>query len=162
MERWLNYADDSVKGAIPNAVGHWTRLLSNLDYNAARNILGSNSRALFLKEKIPPSDYVVSSGGKCYSISVSSDSSVSALTFNQSTRTITFTVAGSGGTTGNAMVTIPTTLVGGNFTASVDGQSVPIKEMSNSADTIITLEYAGGIRKVVLSASPVITTPTTN
>ena len=162
MERWLNYADDSVKGAAPNAVGHWTRLLSNLDYNAARNILGSNSRALFLKEKIPPSDYVVSSGGKCYSISVSSDSSVSALTFNQSTRTITFTVAGSGGTTGNAIVTIPTTLVGGNFTASVDGQSVPIKEMSNSADTIITLEYAGGIRKVVLSASPVITTPTTN
>jgi len=88
-------------------------------------------------------------------------SSISALTFDQSTRTITFTVAGSSGTTGNARVTIPTALVGGNFTASVDGKSVQINEKSNSADTIITLEYAGGIRTVVLSVSPVITTPMT-
>ena len=152
MERWLNYADDSVKGAAPNAVGHWTRLLSNLDYNAARNILGSNSRALFLKEKIPPSDYVVSSGGKCYSISVSSKSSISALTFDSSTRTITFTVADSNGTTGNAVITMPTALAGKNFTASVDGKDVKSQSTSNSTNTTVSLEYSGGIRSITLTA----------
>ena len=161
LERWLNYASDITKGAPPNAIGHWTRLLSNLDANAARNILSSNSRTLFLKEQKPSYDYLVSSNGKCEHILVTSMSSISALTFDQSTRTITFTVAGSSGTTGNARVTIPTALVGGNFTASVDGKSVQINEKSNSADTIITLEYAGGIRTVVLSVSPVITTPMT-
>lgn len=162
LERWLNYASDTTKGAPPNAVGHWTRLLSNLDANAARNILSSNSRVLFLKEQKLPYTYLVSSDGQCYSISVSSASSISALTFNQGTKTIIFTVADSTATAGSAVITIPTDLVKGKFTASVDGKSVQINEKSNSADTIITLEYAGGIRTVVLSISPVITTTTTN
>ncbi|MDO8740155.1 MAG: hypothetical protein Q7J54_01120 [Candidatus Woesearchaeota archaeon] len=153
-ERWLNYADQTSEGATPNAIGHWTRLLSNLDYNSALNILSGNARTLFLKEQKPSYDYLVSSNGNCEHIFVSSTSSVSALTFNQSTRAITFTVADSIGTTGSAAIKIPMTLVRGNFTAQVDGQSVQIKEVSNSADTTITLEYAGGIRKVVISASP--------
>jgi hypothetical protein len=152
LERWLNYVGKTSDGAPPNAVGHWTRLLSNLDYNAARNILSGNARELFLKEQRPPYDYLVSSDGKCYHIFVSSTSSVSALTFNQGTRTITFTVADSIGTTGSAAITIPTALVGGNFTASVDGQSVQIKEVPNSTYTTINLEYAGGIRSITLSA----------
>jgi hypothetical protein len=152
LERWLNYVGKTSDGAPANAIGHWTRLLSNLDYNAARNILSGNSRALFLKEQRPPYDYLVSSDGKCYHIFVSSTSSVSALTFNQNAREITFTVADSIETTGSAAIKIPTTLVRGNFTAKVDGQSVQIKEVSNSADTTITLEYAGGIKTITLSA----------
>src|SRR3989344_748682 len=77
MERWLNYAGDAVGGATPDAVGHWRNLLSNLDSNVARNILSGNSRTLFLKEQKSAYNYSVSSGGKCYSISVSSNSSVS-------------------------------------------------------------------------------------
>ncbi len=153
LERWLNYFGNTAAGATPNAIGHWTRLLSNLDNNAARNILSGNSRALFLKEQKLPYKYSVSSDGKCYSISVSSNSSVSALTFNPSTHAITFKVAGSNGTTGNAAITIPKTLVGGKFTASVDGQSVESQSTSNSASTTISLEYAGGIKSITLSAS---------
>jgi hypothetical protein len=158
LERWLNYVNNTSDGAPRDAVGHWKSLLANLEYNSARNILSGNARALFLKEQKLPYNYSVTSDRNCYSISISSTSSVSALIFNQNTRTITFTVAGSSGTTGSVAITIPTKLVGGNFTASVDGQSVQIKEVSNSNDITINLEYAGGIRTVVITASPVITT----
>lgn len=153
LERWLNYADNTVDGATPNAVGHWKSLLSNLDYNSARNILSGNARALFLKEQKATYDYLVSSDGQCYSILVSSNSSVSGLAFDQDTRAITFTVADSIGTAGSAVITIPTALAGGNFTAQVDGQSVQIKETSNPAYTTISLEYAGGIKSVSLRMS---------
>ncbi|MDP1696168.1 MAG: hypothetical protein Q8L29_04615 [archaeon] len=153
LERWLNYAGDTTKGASPNAVGHWKRLLSNLDYNAARNILSSNSRALFLKEQKPSYDYLISSEGKCHHIFVSSTSSISALIFNQSTKAIAFTIADSIGTTMSATISIPLALVKGSFTASVDSQKIKIKEISNSTDTIINLEYASGIKTVVLSVS---------
>jgi len=153
LERWLNYESNTSDGAPPNSIGHWKSLLSYLDYNSARNILSANSRELFLKEQRPPYDYSISSDGKCYSISVSSNSSVSGLAFDRDTRAVTFTVAGSIGTTGSATITIPTTLVRGNFTAQVDGQSVQIKEMSNAAYTTISLEYAGGIRAITLGAT---------
>ncbi|PIO02589.1 hypothetical protein COT57_03165 [Candidatus Micrarchaeota archaeon CG09_land_8_20_14_0_10_55_25] len=151
LERWLNYESNTSDGAPPDAVGHWKHLFANLDYNAARNILSGNARELFLKEPKLPYNYSVSSDGKCYSIFVSSNSSVSGLTFDQDARAITFTVAGSIGTTGSATITIPTTLVRGNFTAQVDGRSVQIKETSNATHTTISLEYAGGIRLITLS-----------
>ena len=152
LERWLNYVNNTSDGAPPNAVGHWKRLFANLDYNTARNILSANSRVLFLKEEKPPYDYLVSSDGSCYHVFITSTSSVSALIFNQNTKTITFTIADSRGTTMSVAIIIPTTLIKGNFTAQVDGQSVQFKEVSNSTDTTINLEYAdGGIRIVTLS-----------
>jgi len=152
LERWLNYTGKTSKNSTPDAIGHWRNLFSNLDSNAARNILSGNARTLFLKKQRDPYSYSVASDGKCYSISVSSNSSVSALTFNPSTRAIAFTVAGSNGTTGNAEIIIPTALVGGKFTASVDGQNVKSQSTSNSTNTTISLNYAGGIRSVNLSA----------
>lgn len=152
LERWLNYTDNSIDGATPNAIGHWTRLFSNLDSNSALNILSGNSKALFLKNQKPSYNYSIPSDGKCYTISVSSSSSVSALTFNQSTRSITLTVADSKKTTGNAKITIPTALVSGTFTATIDGQSVTSKATSNSTDTTISLEYTGGIRSITLTS----------
>ncbi len=162
LQRWLNYVGNAVEGATPNAIGHWRTLLSNLDYNAAHNILSANARWLFLKEQRPVYNYSVTSDGKCYPVSVSSKSSVSDLAFNPSTGAIAFTVAGSYGTTGNAVITIPTTLVGGNFTASVDGQSAKYQSTSNSNYATISLEYAGGIRSVTLSAQGNNSTSTTS
>lgn len=151
LERWLNYADQTSEGAPPDAVGHWRHLFSNMDYNSARNIFSSNSRALFLKEQKPSYDYLVPSGDSCYHVFVSSSSSVSGFTFNQDTGAVSFTIADSTGTTMSAAITIPAALIKGNLAAQVDGQSVQIKDASNSTDTTINLEYAGGIRKVVLS-----------
>ncbi len=153
LQRWQNYAGNAVMGATPNAVGHWRGLFANLDPNAARNILSLNARALLLKEPKPPYQYLVSSGGSCYPVSVSSNSSVSGLAFDPDARAIVFTAADSLGTTGSAAITIPTALLNGNFTAWVDGQSVPINETSNSASTTIRLEYGGGIKSVTLRAS---------
>jgi hypothetical protein len=155
LERWLNYADNSVDGATPDAIGHWRILLSNIDQSAAYNIMSGNSRKLLMDEQRPPYRYLVPSDGKCYPITVSSASSVSGLRFDKGTRTVSFTVANSTGTTGSATITIPTALVRGNFTARIDGQSVQITEVSNSTYTTISLEYAGGIRTVALSASPI-------
>lgn len=152
LERWLNYSSDTAEGTPPDAIGHWKSLFSYTDQNTARNILSANSRELFLKEQKKPYTYSVASDGKCYSISVNSKSSISALTFNPSTRAITFTVADSNGITGNAVITIPTALAGGTFTASVDGQSAKSQLTSNSTSTTISLEYAGGIKLITLSA----------
>jgi len=152
LERWLNYSSNISEGTTPDAVGHWKSLFSYLDYNSARNILSANSKELFLKKQKPAYSYSVASNGTCHSISVRSESSVSALAFNPSTRAITFTVAGSNGTMGNAVITIPTTLVSGNFTASVDGQNVESQSTSTSTSTTISLEYAGGIRSITLMA----------
>jgi predicted TIM-barrel fold metal-dependent hydrolase len=152
LDRWLNYTDDISDFAPADAVGHWRSLLSYLDYNSARNILSSNSRALFLKEQKPVYAYSVASGSACHSISVRSDSSISALTFNPSTRVISFTAADSSGTTGSAVITIPTALVGGTLKAAVDGQSVTSQTTSNSTNTTVSLDFAGGIRTITLSA----------
>ncbi len=152
QERWLNYADNTVNGATPNAVGHWRSLLSNLDYNTARNILSGNARVLFLKEPKAPYNYSVSSDGQCHPISISSNSSVSGLTYDQGMRTISFTAADSIGTAGSAAITIPAGLARGNFTAFVDGQSVQIKEVPGPAYTTVSLEYAGGIRAIAIRA----------
>lgn len=153
LERWLNYSGNISNGAPDDSIGHWRSLTSNLDMNSARNILNANSRELFLKEQKPAYNYSVSSNGTCQSISVRSESSVSALMFNPSTRTITFTVANSSDTPGDAVVTIPTALMGGNIAASVDGQNVKSQTTSNSTSTTVSLEYAGGIRTITLNAS---------
>lgn len=153
LDRWLNYSGSVSTGAPPDSIGHWKSLISFLDGNSARNILSANSRELFLKQPKPLYNYSVPANGQCYSISVSSESSVSALTFNPSTHAITFTVADSNVTTGNAVITIPTTLVSGNFTASVNGQSVQSQSTSTATSTIITVGYAGGIKSITLSAS---------
>ncbi len=152
LERWLNYTGNTSDGAPADAIGHWKSLLSYTDQNTARNILSANAKGLFLKKQKPAYNYSVSSGGKCHTISVNSESSVSALAFNSSTRAITFTVADSNGTTGNAVITIPTAL-GKNFTASVNGQSVKSQSTSNSANTTISLEYSGSIKSITLNAS---------
>jgi hypothetical protein len=152
LGRWLNYVGDTAEDAPPNAIGHWMRLLSNLDYNSVYNILSGNAQALLLKEQRHLYDYLILSNGGCYHIFVSSNSSISRLAFNQNARTVTFTVADSIGTTGYASITIPAALIAGNFTAQIDGQSVQANEVPNSAYTTINLEYYGGIKTVILSA----------
>jgi len=151
LERWLNYSSNTSNNAPANAVGHWKSILYDLDPNATRNILSANSRELFLKEQKKPYIYPVSFGGKCYSISVSSKSSISALMFNSSTHTITFTVADSNGTTGNVVITIPVAL-GKDFAVFVDGKSTKSQVTSNFNETSINFEYIGGIKSIKLSA----------
>ena len=150
LERWLNYSSNISSLATADAIGHWKSLLSYLDSNSARNILSANSRELFFKKQKPAYNYSVESDRKCYSISIRSESSISALTFNPNARAITFTAADSNGTTGNAVITIPTAL-GKNFTASVDGQGVKSQITSNSTSTIVSLGYVGGIKLITLS-----------
>lgn len=153
LERWQNYTSTISKNAPPDSVGRWVHLLSDLDSNATKNILSANAREMFLKEKRVTYNYPVTSNGQCYPISVNSSSSISAPTINQSTRAITFTLAGSTETTGNATIIVPTALIGKNFTVFVDSQSVKPKTTSSSADTTITLDYTGGIKSIVISRS---------
>ena len=153
LERWLNYSGDVADGATPNAVQHWTNLLANLESSAVQNILSGNAKTLFLKEQPAPYSYSVASQEQCYALTVSSDSSISDLTFNSTTHTIAFTSADSNETTGSAVITIPTVLAGGSFMASVDGQNTTSQTTSNTTSTTVSLQYAGGIRSITLTAS---------
>ncbi|MEK7583799.1 MAG: hypothetical protein AAB490_01015 [Patescibacteria group bacterium] len=153
LERWLNYSDNTSDRAPADAVGHWRSLLSTVDSNVARNILNGNSRELFLKEKRPAYGYSVASNGACQSVSVQSDSSVSALTYDQTTHVITFTVAESTGTTGHVVITVPKMIMSGISEVSVDGQSSTSQTTSNSTSNIVSLDFAGGIRTITLRAT---------
>ncbi len=153
LDRWLNYSDKTSDSAPSDAVGHWRSLFSTMDSNASRNIFSANAQELFLKKQKPVYSYSVASNGQCQSVSVRSDSSVSALTYNQTTRGIAFTAAESTGTTGHVVITVPKTVMSGTFTASVDGQRVTSQTTSDSANTTISLDFTGGIRTITLSAS---------
>lgn len=153
LQRWLNYSSNAVQGAPGDAVGHWKSLLSNVDNNTAKNILNGDARELFLKENRPDYYYPITTDGKCYPVSVSSASSISALTFDPKTRVITFTAADAYGITGNAKVTIPAGLAGKQFTTSVDGRDIKSQSTSNSASTTVSLEYVGGIKSIILRAT---------
>lgn len=150
LGRWLNYSDTISDDAPGDAVGHWRSLLSTTDQNVARNILSANSREMFLKEQKPQYDYSVSSGGACHSVSVISESSVSALTFNQETHVIAFTIADSTGTNGSASVNIPKSLITGDIKVYVDGKEQTKQSTSSATGTSIQFEFAGGIRSITI------------
>ncbi len=115
--------------------------------------MSGNARELFFKEQKTAYAYSVASNGQCLPVSVRSESSVSALSFNPTTRTITFTVADSNGTTGHAAITLPAALAGKNFTASVNGQSVTSQSTSDANSTTVSLDYGGGIKTITLTAT---------
>ncbi|VVB67668.1 Amidohydrolase [Candidatus Norongarragalina meridionalis] len=153
-KRWFNYANNTVQDAPPNAVGRWRSALATLDSNAVRNVFSANARAVILKEARPAYDYSVASNGKCFPVTVNSNSSVSALDFDQATNTITFKTADSSGTTGSAAVSIPTGLLNGTFTVQVNGHNVQFGETISPAYANLRITYGGGVNLIAVTATP--------
>ncbi|TAK75115.1 MAG: hypothetical protein EPO16_09505 [Dehalococcoidia bacterium] len=65
------------RGRLRTKIERWRKAFSNVDWNAARNVLNANAKALVLKEPRPAYEYAVSSEGKRHVVSVGSSASVS-------------------------------------------------------------------------------------
>lgn len=153
-KRWFNYSSNTAEGAPPDAVGRWRSALVTLDHNSVRNIFSANAKTVILKEARQPYSYSVASNGQCFSVSIRSNSSVSALAFNQTTGTVTFKTADSNGTTASVVVSIPVGLLTGTFTVQVNGQNAQFGETSDSTNTDINIKYDGGINTIAITATP--------
>ena len=152
LERWQNYAENASSRVPGNTIGQWRRLLSNLDRNAAQNILGGNARRLLLKEPTAPYRYAARAGGECVSVTIRSESSVSRPLLDARARSIGFTVASSSATAGAAEVTVPASLIGASFSLTVDGQGIDAQSSSDGAIMTVTLHYPGGVHAIVITA----------
>lgn len=103
--------------------------------------------------------------------SVSSNSTLSSLSFDSTTSRLSFTVSGESGTTGYVQVCIPKTLLPNTSTLTVylDGQDITYHTFSQGDIWIITIEYNHSTHSVIMelgtSSTPTPTptqTPTSN
>ncbi len=91
-----------------------------------------------------------------YVFSVVSNSTVSELTFNSTSRTLSFTVSGPSGTTGYTKVTIAKTLIGdiNNLNIYLDGNQIDFTVTSTDASYILYFTYQHSAHEVVVSLGP--------
>ena len=83
--------------------------------------------------------YPVEIGGVIYYLSALSNSSISELSFNQTSKSIQFNVDGASGTTGFCNITIPAEMMSGTFTIYKD--SLPLIENLNYTQTFDGITY---------------------
>ncbi|MDR1991897.1 MAG: hypothetical protein LBQ98_00090 [Nitrososphaerota archaeon] len=88
--------------------------------------------------------------------SVSSNSTLSALTFNSAQKEISFTVSGDTGTYGFVQICIPKTImpVVANLKVNLDGQTVPHSVVSEADVWIIILTYHHSTHTVTMNIDP--------
>jgi hypothetical protein len=91
--------------------------------------------------------------GSQYIFTVESDSNVQELSFNATTRKLSFTTTGSNDIQGYARVTIPRNLVasGGNIKAYIDNAPAPCGIASEDDSYVVTLSYAHSTHVVTIS-----------
>jgi hypothetical protein len=94
--------------------------------------------------------------------SVSSNSTLSSLTFDSTQNTLGFSVSGPDGTYGYVQTCIPKTLLPevANLAVTLDGTQVPYHSFSQGDIWIITIEYHHSSHSVVMALEGVAATPT--
>ncbi|MCJ7631488.1 hypothetical protein MUP77_03685 [Candidatus Bathyarchaeota archaeon] len=80
--------------------------------------------------------------GNSYPVSIFSNSSISDFSFNQSERTISFSVSGEAGTAGFCNVTFPVQLLGGPYVGLIDGLQESGTVTSNATHTSVYFTYS--------------------
>ena len=93
--------------------------------------------------------------GVTYIVQIDTNSTVSAFTFNQPNRTISFNVTGSSGTWGFCNVTIPHVLLG-SYTVRLDGSAItPPTARHNATHSFLYFTYMHGTHHVEIVGSTV-------
>lgn len=94
--------------------------------------------------------------------SVSSNSTLSSLTFDSTQSKLAFSVSGPSGTTGYVQACIPKTMltVASNLKVSLDGNDVVYDTFSSGDSWIITIEYHHSSHSVVMTLDAITPTPT--
>lgn len=84
---------------------------------------------------VSPNAFAVKAEGKDFDVKVASNSTVNNLQFDENAKKISFTVSGETGTKGTTDITIPKSLLNGNFTVMIDGQVMSQDDVIETADT---------------------------
>lgn len=93
---------------------------------------------------VAPTSWPVTTGGNSFEINIASNSDVSNVNFDLQAKKISFTVTGENGTEGVADVTVPKSLLSGNISVMMDGQSVPqndVIETNTQDSTTLEINY---------------------
>ena len=91
-----------------------------------------------------------------YPVLVQSNSTVSDFVFSQAEHGISFNVAGALGTIGYCNITIPKSLLWGNYTVYVNGTEIPYTTTNNSTHTFLHFTYDLSTKAVFIHATDVI------
>jgi len=91
-----------------------------------------------------------------YPVVVQSNSTVSDFVFSQAEQGISFNVAGALGTIGYCNITIPKSLLWGNYTVYVNGTEIPYTTTNNSTHTFLHFTYSLSTKAVFIHATEVI------
>lgn len=79
--------------------------------------------------------FAVKAEDKDFEVDVATNSTVSDLKFDEQAKKVSFTVSGDSGTKGVSDVTIPKSLLNGNFTVMIDGQVMSPDDIVVTSDT---------------------------
>jgi len=93
--------------------------------------------------------------GATYTISVSTNSTVTNFAFDQQAKKESFDVAGPDNTKGFCNVTIPKPLLYGNFTVQIDGVMTSYSLIQNATHTTLHFTYAHSIHHVEIRVAPI-------
>ena len=94
--------------------------------------------------------------GVDYHISTVSSSQISGFAFNQSAKTISFTVTGSTGTQGSCNLVLSKTLLGGPYTILIDDATITPIESSNATHSFLYFTYPHSTHNIQITGATVI------
>ena len=86
---------------------------------------------------------------------LTNSTNVSGFTFSPQGKSIRFVVDGNTGTEGYARISIPSSLMGGPFSASIDGVDWPMEQVPSADGTILTLHYHHSVHTIAIFAASV-------
>ena len=133
-----------------------------MDEDAMRSILGlgeqTDLRPVTVIAVGHPSTYQhkVPWNGMDYTVSVSTNSTVTNFAFNQTAKTESFEIAGTNGTKGFCNVTIPKELLNGDFSLWIDYSPVSFTITENSTHSSLHFNYTHTVHKVRIVGTSVI------
>jgi hypothetical protein len=105
-------------------------LINSLTIKSQANL---QSSAKFLVSG--PNAFTVNAEGKDFDLKIASNSHIGNLQFDKQQKKITFTVSGETGTSGVSDITIPKSLLNGDFSIMIDGQVMSQDNIIETADT---------------------------
>jgi nitroreductase len=168
----LDWVDTEIGSLVQNVllestawglVADWSRILNE---NVTRSVLGiaehTDLRPIFAVTVGHPLEYQdkVLRNGNSYLLTISTNSTITNFQFDSLTSTESYDVEGANGTIGYSNVTIPKSLLSGNFNVQVDGISTYYSLTQSATDSFLYFTYknTGHMIEISVQAVPEFTT----
>ncbi len=152
--------------------GHVYMWANVVDTKNRALLVGTCGRGVFINhlsqgEPTTPTWLTIHFGPGTYNAVLSSNSSLSDFSFSQSSRALVFSVTGMTGTTAFTNVTVPTNLMGGPYTVTLDGaplapSSVVDVQSRNATQVVVSYVQNGKAQVIQLQASAITAVTTTS